>query len=77
MFLIRGNTMEKFGLYKFIILKDEKKKGWYYKIYTEDPDYISFNGTNVLRESQELFAFEGIARFAAIGHITVLENGEG
>jgi hypothetical protein len=61
--------MEKFGAYYFRILWDEDRKGWYYQ--------ISSNQMTVLRSSDEMFQYEGIARFAAIGHISLLENGEG
>jgi hypothetical protein len=57
--------VEKSGSYNFKIYGDGLKR-WYYKIFRDD-------GT-VLRESQEIFLFEGIARFAAIGHIVLLEE---
>ncbi len=43
--------------------------GWLYQ--------ITFDGTTVLRESKEVFQYEEIARFAAIGHISLLEQGKG
>ena len=58
--------MEKFGHFKFKIFKIEDKKGWHYQILNDDD--------TVLRESHEIYAFEGIARFAVIGHITLLEK---
>lgn len=59
--------MEKFGEYHFRIVKNEKQK-WMYHI---------INGNTILRESTESFEYEGIARFAAIGHISLLEQGKG
>lgn len=63
--------MEKFGCYNFIIIKNPKR-GWSYQIAAD-----GINGTTVIRESQEMFEYEGIARFAAIGHISLLEQGKG
>lgn len=59
--------MEKFGIYRFSII--EYESGWIYEIYTDE-------GTRV-RQSTEKFKYEGIARFAAIGHISLLEQGKG
>ena len=59
--------MEIFGQYKFKIFK--KETGWAYQ--------ITFDGVTILRESKETFLNEGIARFAAIGHIGLLEKGKG
>lgn len=64
--------MEKFGRFNFRVLKDDIKKGWSYEILTN-----SMNGLVILRESKELFEYEGIARFAAIGHIALLEQDKG
>lgn len=61
--------MEKFGSFKFIIYRNTAFDGFFYKILDENE--------NVIRLSKEAFAFEGIARLAAIGHITVLEQNEG
>ena len=61
--------MEKYGQYKFRIIKNETEKGWFYQ--------ISFDGITVLRESKEIFQYENTARFAAIGHISLLEQGKG
>lgn len=61
--------MEKFGDYKFTIIKDETFKTFFYKIFDEDE--------TMLRKSHEYFKYEGIARFAAIGHISLLEQGKG
>ncbi len=49
------------------IFKNEKKSD-------KAPDY---KGKVVLRESDEWYDSEGRARLAAIGHISLLENGEG
>jgi len=64
--------MEKFGDYKFEV-RSWIGKGevifWYYNIFDDDE--------KVLRQSKERFQYEGIARFAAIGHISLLEQGKG
>lgn len=62
--------MEKFSFYKFRILQFKAlKKSWYYEILNDDE--------TVLRQSSESFRHEGIARLAAIGHISLLEQGNG
>ncbi len=61
--------MEKFGIYNFQVLEDISGNGFCYKIYDD-------NGMPT-RESREFFHYEGIARFAAIGHISLLEQGKG
>jgi hypothetical protein len=61
--------MEKFGCFKFKIYKPANIESWSYQIFNEDD--------SLLRESQELFAYEGIARFAAFGHIALLEQQKG
>jgi hypothetical protein len=61
--------MQKFGEYNFSVIKDKKDQGFYYEIYTKD--------FSVLRQAKETFQYEGIARFAAIGHISLLEQGKG
>jgi hypothetical protein len=61
--------MEKFSYYHFKILKNDRGKGFVYEIYD--------NNHSLVRESDEWFEYEGIARFAAIGHISLLESGEG
>lgn len=48
----------------------EHWKGWVYEIY--DP-----STNELIRESDEWFDTEAEAEFAAIGHISLLENGEG
>lgn len=60
--------MEKFGQYKFRII-NKGEKGWSYQ--------ITIDGITILRESKEFFNHEEIARFAAIGHISLLEQGRG
>lgn len=61
--------MEKYSLHEFKVLlmpKDEQYRDkWYYIIYTGDDEI----------ESEEWFDFEQVARYAAIGHISLLENG--
>lgn len=59
--------METFGLYKYRILRNAHNK-WFYQI---------IDGSTTLRESKDFFDHEEIARYAAIGHITLLEQGEG
>ena len=46
-------------------------QGWVYEIYTDNKK------PELLRESEEWFDSEAQAGFAAIGHISLLENGEG
>lgn len=48
----------------------DKNLGWCYTIYKK-------NTKIVVRESDEWFDSEAQAGFAAIGHISLLENGEG
>lgn len=63
--------MEKFGFYKYEIrqwLCAGEVMKWFYIIYDDE---------NVVRKSKEFFQYEGIARFAAIGHISLLEQGKG
>lgn len=78
--------MEKFSFYEFEIKshdvpgsndgEDTNKwvKGYFYVIY--NPDYVPSEHT-VIREADEYFDSENQARLAAIGHISLLENGEG
>jgi hypothetical protein len=72
--------IEKFSCYEYQVRKYNGKiystvsKGWDYVIY--DPDYKPSDDT-IIRESSEWFDSEQQARFAAIGHISLLENGEG
>ena len=61
--------MEKFSCYHFKILKNENGEGFVYEIYNTD--------LVLVRESDEWYEYEGIARLAAIGQISLLENGEG
>ena len=60
--------MEKFGLYNFKILKHPQSDKWVYRIIKDDE--------NLLVDSKESFEYEGVARFAAIGHISLLEQGK-
>jgi hypothetical protein len=59
--------MENFSHYRYKVLPTRNAKGFYYKIY-------NCNGTIMLKESQEIFAHEGIARYAAIGQIALMEK---
>jgi hypothetical protein len=62
--------MEKYGNYTFNILEDKKGNGWYYKIYTQ-----SFgHGWWLFKKSGEFFESKNRARFAAIGHICLIEK---
>lgn len=56
-------------IYKYHVYKGHPE-GWVYEIYTQFDDVL-------IRESEEWFDSEGQAGFAAIGHISLLENGEG
>lgn len=69
--------IEKYSLYQYQIMNNPDGEGFVYEIYTDDPDHKYWERTNVLRESGEWFDTEQEARFAAIGHINLLENGEG
>jgi hypothetical protein len=70
--------MEQYSCYHFEVKLEESNKinntwkGWVYYIYTQTPYEFM-----VYRESEEWFDTEQEARFAAIGHIGLLENGEG
>lgn len=52
-------------------------KYYFYKILDNKPDLKFWTGSNVLREANEYFDTAQEAKFAAIGHIDLLENGEG
>ncbi len=64
-----GGNMEKFGLYHYRLVFMIEVKKWGCQILKDNGD--------VLRESDDMFQYEGIARFAAIGHISLLEQGKG
>lgn len=64
--------IEKYSCYEYEIRKS--KQGWDYVIY--DPDHKPSKNT-IIRESETYFDTAQQARFAAIGHISSLENGEG
>ena len=74
------NQIEKYGCYEFEVRKYDGiiytvvSNGWDYVIY--DPDYKPSDLT-IIRESSEWFDNETRAKLAAIGHISLLENGEG
>lgn len=67
---------KKQGIYEFET-KLEQPQGWGYKIYTSNPVYNELWGTDLYRESEELFDTRSEAEFAAVGHISLIENGEG
>ena len=50
---------------------------YYYKILDIGGSSHFWTGTPVIRESHDGFESAGEARLAAIGHIDLLENGEG
>lgn len=62
----------KFSCYEYEVI--ENKEGWYYIIY--DPDYEPCDST-IIRQADEWFDSSAQASLAAIGHISLLENGEG
>ncbi len=70
--------MEKYSCYQYtldyksgMLLDGSTWMGWIYEIYNQD------RNPELIRESDEWFESEERARFAAIGHIDLLENGEG
>ena len=52
-------------------------QGWSYNIYNDDPDFKFWSGSNLFRQSDELYDTQAEAEFAAVGQIDKLENGEG
>jgi len=70
------NKRENCGYYDYSVYEfwpdchRDKCLGYAYTIYKKDTDKI-------VRESEEWFDSEAQAGFAAIGHISLLENGEG
>ena len=58
--------MEKFGCFIYTLRQNTLTKKWGYTIYE-----VNYAFT---RESDEIYELKGIARLAAIGHITVLEQ---
>lgn len=66
--------IEKYSHYEFQIYRDEEdSKHWLYRIYISEHKPSK---NTILRESDEWFDTEQEARFAAIGHISALEEGE-
>ena len=63
--------MRKNGNYYQYIVFEDKPTEWVYEIYTQDEK------PNLIVESDEWFDCEMRATWAAIGHISLLENGEG
>lgn len=59
--------MENFSTMKYKTMFDDKTKRWCYEIYSTKEELIS--------DSPDDFESEGEARYAAIGHISVLEKG--
>lgn len=62
----------KFSCYEYELIQDDK--GWYYIIY--DPDYKPCE-VSIIRQGEDWLESSGHANLAAIGHISLLENGEG
>lgn len=63
---------KKYSYYEYEIYQDiDCPAHWLYRIY--DTNYKN----DILRESDEWYDTETEAGFAAIGHINLLENGEG
>ncbi len=62
--------MRKHGYYQYIVFEDPTNE-WIYEIYTLDEK------PRLVVESDEWFDSEAQAGFAAVGHISLLENGEG
>lgn len=60
--------MEKFGDYNYKLVFMIEVNKWGYQILKNNGD--------LLQESKEMYQYEGIARFAAIGHISLLEQGK-
>ncbi len=58
--------MEIFGHFRYTLQQDSSSKKWRYIIYEER--------CVPTRKSAHIYELEGIARLAAIGHITVLEQ---
>jgi hypothetical protein len=70
-------NIEKYSCYEFSIYHEDKGNNldaWVYVIY--DPTYKPCAQT-IIREAEDWFDTEQEARFAAIGHIDLLESGEG
>lgn len=65
--------MKRCGIYDYQVTYGgwPEELGWIYKIYSQDEK------PNLIRESDEIFETESRAELAAIGHISLLENGEG
>lgn len=66
---------KKYGYYEYEVIP--LPEGWGYKIFTDNKVYQEILGTDVYRESDEWFDSEAQAGFAAVGHISLIENGEG
>lgn len=62
--------IEKYSCYKFTVIPDDGV--WIYKIFGEG----CYPYDDGVIESNESFGIEQEARYAAIGHIVNLENGE-
>lgn len=64
--------MEKLGDYKFEIIQEGRNhdvQRWFYVIY-----HSSFLPKGYMKKTKEYFYSEQQARYAAIGHITILEK---
>lgn len=65
--------IEQYSCYKYIIHHQPDLNGYTYEILLEN-DYMGYPDSI---ESSEYFDAEQEPRFAVIGHIDLLENGEG
>jgi hypothetical protein len=63
--------LKKHGEYYQFIVFEDKEHEWVYEIYSLGAKPL------LIVESDEWFESEGEAGLAAIGHISLLENGEG
>lgn len=70
---IEKYSYHEFEIKKAIVMKDTATLGYVYEIHTEG----CYPYDDGVIESDEWFDTEEEARFAAIGHIDLLEDGEG
>lgn len=81
--LVVNNMRKRYSYYEYEVIYEKIKtplidmQGWGYRIFNDDPDFKFWSGSDLFRESDELYDTEQQAEFAAIGHISMLENGEG
>jgi len=73
--------IEKYSFYEFEIIKHEPDEHcdhihFIYQIFSNCKTQNYDSCTSILRESKEWYETEQEARFAAIGHINLLESGK-